>query len=199
MTGQKSSAQARSRNRAEFRGRKIKLWLLCPQCRLICKQAIAPGSEPASTLPLSCVSGILPAWTPPPLPSSGHWLLPGRPRSACRIGRLRSWPLRHGVSTLQTGCWTRETPTLRSALVIIFTGSIAVLFARSRSPPPSSLALVLHSMPFAARERNSVLAAAALAYFTSVHSPWRVTEPKFRFPKEFLVGILFTMACAAPP
>jgi hypothetical protein len=62
----------------------------------------------------------------------------------------------------------------------------------------AALALVLHSMPFAARERNSVLAAAALAYFTSVHSPWRVTEPKFRFPKEFLVGILFTAACAAP-
>jgi hypothetical protein len=61
-----------------------------------------------------------------------------------------------------------------------------------------AIVLVLHSMPFAARERNSVLAAAALAYFTSVHSPWRVAAPKFRFPKELLVGTLFTLACAAP-
>ena len=61
-----------------------------------------------------------------------------------------------------------------------------------------ALALVAHSMPFAARERNSVLAAATLAYFTSVHSPWRVTTPKFRFPKELLVGVLFTLACAIP-
>jgi len=63
-----------------------------------------------------------------------------------------------------------------------------------------AIALVLHSMPLAARERNSVLAAAALAYFTSVHSPWRVpaAKPWLRFPKELLVGVLFTLACAAP-
>ena len=63
-----------------------------------------------------------------------------------------------------------------------------------------AIALVLHSMPFRARERNSVLAAAALAYFTSVHSPWRVPAAKawLRFPKELLVGVLFTLACAAP-
>ena len=63
-----------------------------------------------------------------------------------------------------------------------------------------AIALVVHSMPFAARERNSVLAAAALAYFTSVHSPWRVSSPKpwLRFPKELLVGVLFTLACATP-
>jgi hypothetical protein len=63
-----------------------------------------------------------------------------------------------------------------------------------------ALALVLHSMPFAARERNSILAAATLAYFTSVHIPWRVpaAKPWLRFPKELLVGVLFTLACAAP-
>jgi hypothetical protein len=63
-----------------------------------------------------------------------------------------------------------------------------------------AIALVVHSMPYAARERNSVLAAAALAYFTSVHSPWRVPAAKrwIRFPKELLVGVLFTLACAAP-
>jgi hypothetical protein len=61
-----------------------------------------------------------------------------------------------------------------------------------------ALALVGRSMPLAARERNSVLAAAALAYFTSVHSPWRIPVRKLCFPKELLVGILFTLACAAP-
>jgi hypothetical protein len=63
-----------------------------------------------------------------------------------------------------------------------------------------AIGLVMHSMPTAARERNSVLAAAALAYFTSVHSPWRVpgTGRWLRFPKELLVGVLFTLACATP-
>ena len=60
------------------------------------------------------------------------------------------------------------------------------------------LALVFHSMPVIARERNSLLAAAALAYFSSVHSPWRPSPRKFKIPKELLVGILFTLACAAP-
>lgn len=61
-----------------------------------------------------------------------------------------------------------------------------------------ALALVAHSMTFAARERNSILACAALAYFTSVHAPWRVPARNLRFPKELLVGILFTLACTAP-
>ena len=64
----------------------------------------------------------------------------------------------------------------------------------------AAVALVIHSMPYFARERNSILAAAALAYFTSVHSPWR--SPAIHrwhlFPKELLVGVLFTLACAAP-
>lgn len=62
--------------------------------------------------------------------------------------------------------------------------------------------LVLHSMPVAARERNSILAAAALAYFGGVHSPWRPALMKIRLPirlpKELLVGILFTLACVVP-
>jgi hypothetical protein len=70
----------------------------------------------------------------------------------------------------------------------------------------TGLSLALHSMPAAARERNSLLAAAALIYFTSVHSPWRVSGPKPglripripRIPKELLVGVLFTLACATP-
>jgi hypothetical protein len=64
----------------------------------------------------------------------------------------------------------------------------------------TGLAMVLHSMPAAARGRNSILAAAALVYFTSVHSPWRVARPglRVRLPKELLVGVIFTLACATP-
>ena len=60
--------------------------------------------------------------------------------------------------------------------------------------------LVFTQMPIAARERNSALAVAALAYFTRVHSP--LTLPSFGLSrllkKEFLVGLLFTAACALP-
>lgn len=58
--------------------------------------------------------------------------------------------------------------------------------------------LVLHSMPTAARARNSMLALAAMAYFTSVHSPRRLRPPRLRLPKELLVGILFTLSCTLP-
>jgi hypothetical protein len=62
------------------------------------------------------------------------------------------------------------------------------------------LALVLHSMPASAHGRNSLLVAAALVYFASVHSPWRISLPtlQLRLPKELLVGLIFTLACATP-
>lgn len=62
--------------------------------------------------------------------------------------------------------------------------------------------IVFALMPWAARERNSVLALAALVYFTRVHSPRKLP---FGFAtlsrllkKEMLVGLLFTAACALP-
>ena len=63
-----------------------------------------------------------------------------------------------------------------------------------------AIILVLHSMPLTARARNSVLAAAALAYFTSVHVPWRpkIYKLPFAIPKELLVAVIFTLACAIP-
>jgi hypothetical protein len=61
-----------------------------------------------------------------------------------------------------------------------------------------AIAIALHSMPTAARTRDSVLAVAALAYFASVHNPRRLPFPNLRLPKELLVGILFTLACATP-
>jgi hypothetical protein len=66
----------------------------------------------------------------------------------------------------------------------------------------AALLLVLHSMPAAARQRNSLLAAAALAYFSSVHAPGHFPLSRMRralkIPKELLVGIIFTAACAIP-
>ncbi len=63
--------------------------------------------------------------------------------------------------------------------------------------------IILAFMPPLARARDSVLAAAALAYFSSVHSgrsAWQFRLPWPRsFPgKEFLVGVLFTAGCVLP-
>lgn len=58
--------------------------------------------------------------------------------------------------------------------------------------------IVFSEMPAALRERNSVLAVAALAYFSGVHLPRR---PRWLTPllsKELLVGLLFTAGCALP-
>ncbi|MGB6725904.1 MAG: hypothetical protein WBE74_08350 [Terracidiphilus sp.] len=64
--------------------------------------------------------------------------------------------------------------------------------------------LVLGCIPVVARERDSVLAAASLAYFARVHqsqlSPARRTRPFFPplVTKELLVGVLFAIGCALP-
>lgn len=63
--------------------------------------------------------------------------------------------------------------------------------------------IVVGVMPAAARERNFLLAVAALAYFTRVHSSrWLPVASGSslvpRFKKEMLVGLLFTAACALP-
>jgi hypothetical protein len=54
-------------------------------------------------------------------------------------------------------------------------------------------------MPLPARERNSVLAAATLVYFATVHTSTRKLLPtRLKLPKELVVGILFTLACVLP-
>jgi hypothetical protein len=59
----------------------------------------------------------------------------------------------------------------------------------------TALGLVLRCMPPLAQARNTLLAAAALAYFTGVHT----YAPRRRLlPKELLVALVFTAACAAP-
>jgi hypothetical protein len=63
--------------------------------------------------------------------------------------------------------------------------------------------IVFTFMPAAARERDSFLAVAAMAYFTRVHSSSRLpTLGLSRFSmlwkKEMVVGVLFTAACVLP-
>lgn len=59
--------------------------------------------------------------------------------------------------------------------------------------------LIVHRMPVVIRERNSVLAAAALMYFSGVHSTATLPAWLRRIAsKELLVGVLFTAGCAAP-
>jgi hypothetical protein len=59
--------------------------------------------------------------------------------------------------------------------------------------------LVAQRMPAAVRSRDSVLAAAALMYFSGVHSKARLPGSLRRLvSKELLVGLLFTAGCAAP-
>jgi hypothetical protein len=63
--------------------------------------------------------------------------------------------------------------------------------------------MVLALMPAVARERDTVLAAAALVYFTGVHaaSDRGTRPPRLRtavLSKEMLVGAIFTAGCALP-
>ncbi len=59
----------------------------------------------------------------------------------------------------------------------------------------AAAAIVLTLMPPINRERNSILAAASLVYFTRVHTGRKHTPI---ISKELLVGILFTAGCALP-
>jgi len=63
--------------------------------------------------------------------------------------------------------------------------------------------IILAFMPPVARARDSVLAAAALAYFSGVHSGRNAWQFPLRWPrsfpsKEFLAGMLFTAGCVLP-
>lgn len=63
----------------------------------------------------------------------------------------------------------------------------------------ASAALILTLMPSALRRHDSMLAAAAFAYFSGVHFPQK--PPSWLAPllsKEFLVGVLFTAGCVLP-
>jgi hypothetical protein len=60
-------------------------------------------------------------------------------------------------------------------------------------------ALIVILMPVAAQQHNSLIAIAALAYFSGVHAPTRLPRWLRQVcSKEMLVGILFAVGCAAP-
>lgn len=63
----------------------------------------------------------------------------------------------------------------------------------------AAIAIILLRMPVGLRESNSVIAVAAAAYFSSVHSPHKLHSwlPPL-LSKEFLVGFLFAAGCAFP-
>jgi len=63
----------------------------------------------------------------------------------------------------------------------------------------SSAAMIFGLMPIAARERNSLIASAAIVYFSGVHAPAPFPRWATRIiSKEFLVGVLFAAGCSAP-
>ena len=58
--------------------------------------------------------------------------------------------------------------------------------------------IIFTLMPTIARERNSMLAAASLVYFTRVHTGRKLPPYLQILSKELLVGMLFTAGCALP-
>lgn len=61
-------------------------------------------------------------------------------------------------------------------------------------------AIVFSQMPASIREHDSVLGLAALAYFSGVHAPGAPGQRWLArlWPKELVVGVLFTVGCAVP-
>jgi hypothetical protein len=63
----------------------------------------------------------------------------------------------------------------------------------------AAAAIIFGVMPLTVRERDSVLAGAALAYFSGIHVPGMRPQWFARLQsKELLVGLLFTAGCALP-
>jgi len=63
----------------------------------------------------------------------------------------------------------------------------------------AAVAIIFEAMPLAARNRDTILAAAALAYFSGVHAGHGLPGWLRRsFSKELMVGVLFTAGCAMP-
>lgn len=70
-----------------------------------------------------------------------------------------------------------------------------VLIPLAAAAALAAAGIVLTFMPLGARAPNSLLAAAALAYFSGVHAGRKL--PRL-VTKEFLVGTIFTAGCALP-
>jgi hypothetical protein len=111
---------------------------------------------------------------------------------------LAAWAVYIGDRLLDahTGLRTGRTRRLRERHLFHWNHRrILTPLAVAAALAAAGVALVL--MPAAARERNSVLAAAAMAYFTGVHAGRGKPLAPF-LTKELLVGVLFTAGCALP-
>ncbi len=154
--------------------------------RLICLWHLSSFDAPTVavvwSLAFAWVANVrLPAWVPL-LIALGTWavyigdrLLDAR--NGLRTGRLDRLRERHYFH------WRH-----RRALLVAAVGAAA-----------AAAATIFSLMPVGVRNRDSILAAAALAYFTGVHCGGN--KPAWTqavFSKECLVGILFTAGCAVP-
>jgi hypothetical protein len=70
-----------------------------------------------------------------------------------------------------------------------------ILLPLAAASAAAAACIIFAFMPVVARERNSVLAAASLVYFTRVHTGRRHST---FLSKELLVALLFTAGCALP-
>ena len=149
----------------------------------------APTVAVVWTLAFAWVARVmLPIWVPLLL-ALGAWCVYIGDR--LMDARAANTPLR----TRHHFHWKNRRLLLPMAIGAATLASLLILFAIRQ-----------HQMPVAARERNAILAVAALAYLGSVHLPLsRFSLPhqpgrkvRRRFFKEFLVALLFTLACAAP-
>lgn len=74
-----------------------------------------------------------------------------------------------------------------------------VLLPLASCTAAASVTLIFRLMPATTREHNSVIAIAALAYFSGVHASAQFPRwLRSLFSKEMLVGSLFAIGCAAP-
>jgi hypothetical protein len=148
----------------------------------------APTVAVVWTLGFATAAGVrLPFWVPLVLALCG-WSVYIGDRLLDAYRAMRSFRLSHMQSDIE-GLRPRHYFHWKHRRVLLPLAIASAMIA---------VALVAYYMPLPARERNSVLAVAALAYFTSVHSPWRISPRRLQIPKELLVGILFTLACALP-
>ena len=142
----------------------------------------APTVAVAWSLGFAWAAGIrLPHWVPVLL-ALGTWtvyigdrLLDAR--AGLRFGALRTLRERHFFH------W-------RHRRILLALASVSAVAAA---------AILFTVMPAPVRERDSVLAAAALAYFSGVHSRRRMPRwLALLLSKELLVGVLFTAGCVLP-
>jgi hypothetical protein len=154
--------------------------------RLLCLWHLASFDAPTVAVAWACafawLAGVHLEWWVPVLLASGTWsvYVADRLLDARRAFRINSRDIlreRHHFH------WHHRRTLIPLACVA------AALAAT----------LVEQRMPIAARERNSIVAAAALIYFSGVHSALNISRRlRTFFSKELLVGLIFTAGCAAP-